>query len=489
MDVQKIIKVEPVPSTVAIMAPRTEVSEALVSDLQIGFDGRCLLPGSEGYTEAIAIWNGAVERYPAIVVQCETTEDVVAALESVIEFDTPFSVKAGGHMTTGHAIVEDGVVLDLAPMNGVDVDPQAGTVTVGGGATWDVVNEAALEHGLVPPGIPDAVGVAGFTLGGGMGVTCRMNGLACDNLRSAEVVTATGSVVTASEDENEDLFWAIRGGSGNVGIVTAFEFDCVEASRECLVANVLYPFDGAAEYLEYFNEVAPAMPDQAFPTAAVMRVPELPDLPDELHGELAVAGYVMGVGSGDRLTEAMESFADYGDPHVAAVYPADYTDLYDPFKVPSGQRHHWESFYVDELNETFIETLLEETTPMPTPQSNVAIYGLGGAINRVAPDATAYPHRYASFAVHISGHWVDESDDDACVGWTRELHEVLREFGTGGEYVNNQTDTDEDRVRASFGENYARLAEVKAKWDPADRLRSTQHVEPEGETRTEGNVR
>jgi hypothetical protein len=461
------------------MSVPDDVSEALVSQLQTRFEERCLLPGEEEYTEAIAIWNGARERYPAMVVQYRNTGDVVAALEAVTEHDSPFSVKAGGHMTTGHALVEDGVVLDLAPMNGVTVDLQAGTVTVGGGATWDVVNEAALEHGLVPPGIPDTVGVAGFTLGGGMGVTCRMSGLACDNLRSADVVTATGEVVTASEDENVDLFWAIRGGSGNVGIVTAFEFDCVETSRECLVANVLYPFDGAAEYLQYFNEVAPELPEETFPTAAVMTVPQIPDLPEELHGEPAVAGYVMGVGSGDDLEEALESFADFGQPHVAAVYPADYTELYDPFEVPSGHRHHWESFYIDELDGIFVETLLDEAIPMPTPQSNIAIYALGGAINRVASDATAYPHRDASFAVQISGHWLDESNDDTCVRWTRELHESLREFGTGGEYVNTQTDTDEDRVRAAFGENYDRLAEVKAKWDPDDQLRSTQHVEPE----------
>lgn len=461
------------------MSTPTDVSATVVSDLQTQFDDRCLLPGGEQYSEAIAIWNGAIERNPAAVVRCATTEDVVAALETVTEHDTPFSVKAGGHMTTGHAIVEDGVVLDLAPMNGVDVDPHGGTVTVGGGATWDVVNEAALEHGLIPPGIPDAVGVAGFTLGGGMGVTCRLNGLACDNLRSAEVVTATGEVVTASDGENEDLFWALRGGSGNVGIVTAFEFDCVEASRECLVANVLYPFDEAAEYLQYFDEVAPDLPEETFPTTAVMTVPEIPDLPAELHGELAVAGYVMGVGSGADLEAALESFAEFGNPHVAAVYPADYTELYDPFEIPSGQRHHWESFYIDDLDEPFIETLLDEATSMPTPQSNVAIYTLGGAINRVASDATAYPHRDAPFAVHISGHWLDEANDDTCVAWTRELHETLRAFGTGGEYVNNQTDTDEERVRASFGENYDRLAAVKTHWDPEDRLRSTQHVDPE----------
>ena len=461
------------------MSTPDNVPDALVSELQGRFGDRCLLPGDAGYSEATAIWNAARERSPATVVRCEEPGDVVAALEAATKHDVPFSVKAGGHMTTGHALVEDGVVLDLSRMDGVEVDPDAGTVTVGGGATWDVVNEAALEQGLIPPGIPDAVGVAGFTLGGGMGVTGRLNGLACDNLRSAEVVTATGEVVTASEGENEELLWAIRGGSGNVGIVTSFEFDCVEASRDCLVANVLYPFDRATEYLEYFNEVAPELPEETFPTAAVMTVPEIPDLPEDLHGELAVAGYVMGVGSGDDLEAALESFAEFGEPHVAAVYPADYTELYDPFKIPSGHRHHWESFYINDLSGPFIETLLEETVPTPTPQSSVALYGLGGAINDVAAGATAYPHRDAQFAVHIQGHWLDESDDEACVGWTRDLHETLREFGTGGEYVNNQTDTDEARVRAAFGDNYERLADVKAKWDPENRLRSTQAVDPD----------
>jgi FAD/FMN-containing dehydrogenase len=311
-----------------------------------------------------------------------------------------------------------------------------------------------------------------------MGVTCRLNGLACDALRSAEVVTTTGDVVTASVDDNEDLFWALRGGSGNAGIVTSFEFDCVEASRDCLVANVLYPFDEAAAYLQYYSEATPDLPEAAYPTAAVMRIPPIPDLPEEIHGDLAVAGYVMGVGSDDDLQAALESFADFGDPHVAAVYPADYTELYEPFEVPSGHRHHWESFYVDDLNEGFVDALLEETVPMPTSQSNVAIYTLGGAINRVAADATAYPHRDAQFAVNIWAHWEDESNDETCRGWVRDLHETLREFGTGGEYVNNQTDTDEARVRAAFDGNYDRLAEIKAKWDPEDRLRSTQHVDP-----------
>lgn len=458
----------------------TAVPAAAIADLQRHVGDRCLTPADEQFTDAITIFNGAIERTPAAVVQCTSTQDVVAAIETVTDHDIPFAVKSGGHMTTGQALVADGIVIDLAPLNHVDVDPNAGTVTVGGGATWDVVNEAALDQGLIPPGIPDSVGVAGFTLGGGMGITGRMNGLACDALRSAEVVTATGDVVTASPDEHADLFWALRGGSGNVGIVTAFEFECVQADRECLVANVLYPAEEAAAYLSYFDEAVSDLPVETFPTAALMTVPELPDLPEALHGELAIAGYVMGVGSDPALEESLESFAAFGDPHVAAVYPADYTALYDPFAMPDGQRHHWESFYMDALDEAFIETLLEEAIPTPTALSDIAIYGLGGAINDVAADATAYPHRDAQFAVHISGHWLDESADEACKAWTRDLHETLRAFGTGGEYVNNQTDTDQARVRASYGENYDRLAAVKAEWDPENRLRSTQAVDPAG---------
>ncbi len=453
-----------------------EISEQAVSTLQQHFGDRCILPGDSEYQDEIQLWNGAIDRYPAVVVGCQHTDDVVNALEVATNNDIPFSVKAGGHMTTGHALVEDGIVLDLSPLNRVELRDE--TITVGGGATWDAVNEVALEHGLLPPGIPETVGVGGFTLGGGMGVTGRLNGLACDNLVSAEVVTAAGDVVTASATENEDLYWALRGGGGNLGVVTSFAFECIKETRECLVANVLYPIEEASEYLTYFGEVAPELPAETFPTAALLTIPELPDLPEELHGELAVAGYVMCVGTDDSFKKALEEFADFGDPHVAAVYPADYTELYLPFQVPTGQRHHWESFYFKELDMTFADALVEEALPMPTPQTSIALYGLGGAINEVDPTATAYPHRDAPFALHLTTHWLDETDDDRCIEWTRAVHQALREHGTGGEYVNNQTDTDEDRVRAAYGVNYDRIAEVKSRWDPADWFRSTQHVEP-----------
>ncbi|MFW6448752.1 MAG: FAD-binding oxidoreductase [Halobacteriota archaeon] len=461
------------------MTNSTNGSADLIDELDRHFGDRCLRPGDGAYDEAIGLWNAAAQAYPSLVVRCLDTGDVVAALEAVTSHDTPFSVKGGGHMTTGAAVVEDGVVFDLSPMDDVSVDESAGTVRVGGGATWPEVNQAALERGLIPPGIPDTAGVAGFTLGGGMGVTCRLAGLACDNLREAEVVTAGGSVVSASEDENADLFWALRGGSGNVGIATALEFDCVRGDRDCLVANVLYPINDAEAYLDHFAESVDSLPDATFPVAAILEIPPLPDLPEALHGETAVAGYVMGVGTDEELKATLEDFADFGNPHVAAVYPVDYTDLYEPFQIDHGQRHHWESFYLDALTDDFVEALLNEATPLATPTSSVAIYGLGGAIDRVAHDATAYAHRGAPFAAHIQTHWTDPDDDDRYVEWTRSVHEALRGHGTGGEYVNNQTDKDDARIEAAYGDHYDRLAAVKAECDPEDRFRSTQHVAPD----------
>lgn len=442
--------------------------------------GELLRPGRTGFEDAHSIWNAAAQAEPAAIARCTGPADVIRVVEFARENDVALSIKAGGHMTTGDAVVEDGLVLDLTPMNGVRVDRRNGTVRVEGGAVWEEVNHEALSQGLVPPGIPETVGVGGFTVGGGMGVTGRAVGLAVDNLREVDVVTADGELVTASEDEHPELFWAIRGGGGNVGVVTSFEFDCIEAPRECLVANLLYPIDDAAEYLRHFREVAPDSPESLFPIASLITIPAIPDLPADLHGELAVSAYVMGVGEQDDLTEPMESFAAFGDPLVEAVYPADYTELYEPFAVPSGQRHHWESVYLDDISDGLVGTLTEEALPMPTPETGINIYGLGGRINRVPAAATAYPHRDAQYLLHITTHWTDSEMDEDCRAWTRELHASLREHGTGGEYVNNQTDSEPERVRSAYGANSERLAAIKAEWDPENLFRSTQNVEPAG---------
>jgi FAD/FMN-containing dehydrogenase len=440
--------------------------------------GDVLHPGDDGFDEAGTLWNAAAETDPAAIVRCVGPSDVMQVVTFARETGTPMSIKAGGHMTTGHALVEDGLVLDLSPMNGIRVDLDTGAIRVEGGAIWEDVNHEALRHGLVPPGIPESVGVGGFTTGGGMGVVCREHGLAIDNLREVDVVTADGDLVVANEERNEDLFWAIRGGGGNFGVVTSFEFDCVEAPRECLVANLLYPIEDMEAYLRYFRETVPETPNSLWPIASLLTVPELPDLPEELHGDLAVNVYVMGIGDPDEVKGSMEEFADFGDPDVKAIYPADYTDLYEPFSVPVGHRHKWESIYLDTISDGLIETLRADAFPMPTPQSVVSIYALGGAINEVATDATAYPHRDALYAAHIQAHWTAPDEDATNQQWARELHGTTAEHGTGGEYVNNQTDTAAERVRAAYGANCERLVEIKNEWDPENLFSVNQNIDP-----------
>ena len=460
------------------MTSSAHLDGAALESLTDRMRGDVLRSGDDGFDEAGTLWNAAAETDPAAIARCAGPADVMQAVTFARETGTPMSVKAGGHMTTGQALVEDGLVLDLSPMNGIRVDPDAGSIRVEGGAIWEDVNHEALRHGLVPPGIPESVGVGGFTTGGGMGVVCREHGLAIDNLREVDVVTADGDLVVASEERNEDLFWAIRGGGGNFGVVTSFEFDCAEAPREVLVANLLYPIEEMDAYLRYFRETVPETPNDLWPIASLLTVPELPDLPEELHGNPAVNGYVMGIGDPDEVEEPMEEFTDFGDPEVKAIYPADYTELYDPFSVPTGHRHKWESVYLDTVSDGLIETLQEDALPMPTPQSVVSIYALGGAINEVAADATAYPHRDASYLAHIQAHWTEPGEDTTNRQWARELHGAAAEHGTGGEYVNNQTDDAAERVRAAYGANYDRLVEIKNEWDPENLFGVNQNIEP-----------
>ena len=453
-------------------------SAASLNDLREALRGDVLRPDDEGFDEAATVWNAATASTPAAIARCAGPADVLQAVAFARETGTAISVKSGGHMTTGHALVEDGLALDLAPMNGVRVDPDAGTVRVEGGATWEAVNHEALRHGLIPPGIPESAGVGGFTTGGGMGVTGRKHGLAIDNLREVDVVTADGELVVANEQQHEDLFWAIRGGGGNFGVVTSFEFDCIEAPRECRVANLLYPIEELEDYLEYFREAVPETPNNLWPFASVLTIPELPDLPAELHGNVAVNAYVIGFGEPDEIEGPLETFADWGDPDVKAIYPADYTELYAPFSVPTGHRHTWESVYLDEISDGVIEALREDALPMPTSLSVISIYALGGAINEVAGDATAYAHRDAGYLTHVQAHWTDPDDDASNQRWARDIHSAVVEHGTGGEYINNQTATGEERVRAAFGDNYGRLAEIKREWDPENLFSSTQNVTP-----------
>lgn len=440
--------------------------------------GRLLTPGETGYDEARALWNGLIDKHPDVIVQCAGPADVMTTVEFARAHDRPLSVKGGGHMTTGHAVCDEGIMVDLSPMNGVRVNPTAKTVRAQGGATWDQVNHETLPFHLLPPGIPLDVGVGGFTLGGGMGVVARKHGLAVDSLREVDVVTASGELVTADPEQHPDLFWAVRGGGGNFGVVTSFQFDCFEEPPECLTGQLIYSLDDAAAVLRHVRETMGDLPDALFPVLSLISIPEMPGVPEALVGQPGLFVYVMCVGPPEEVAAPLDAFVAFGDPVLSVTDTVPYSRLYDPFKIPKGQRHHWESAYLDDLSDAFIDDFLEEAVPLPTPTTAVSIYGLGGAIRRVAPDATAYAHRAHPYLFHVTTHWTDPADDARCRTWTRRVHEAVRAHGPGGEYINNQTEHTPGQVRAAFGEHYDRLATIKATWDPENLFRENHNVEP-----------
>ena len=391
--------------------------------LRTSLRGRLLTPGETGYDEARALWNGRVDKHPDAIVQCAGTADVMTAVDFARTHDRPLSVKAGGHMTTGHAVCDDGIVVDLSPMNGIRVDPTAQTVRAQGGATWDQVNRETLPFHLLPPGIPLDVGVGGFTLGGGMGVVGRKHGLAVDNLREVDLVTARGDLVTAGPERHPDLFWAVRGGGGNFGVVTSFLFDCVEEPPECLTGQCIYSLDDAAAALRHMREAMGDLPEALFPILSLVSIPEMPGIPEESVGQPGLFVYVMCVGEAEEGADALDAFLHFGSPLVHVTNTVPYASLFDPFKIPNGERHHWESAYLDDLSDEFIDVLLQDAVPLPTPTTAVNIYGLGGAISRVSPDATAYAHRAHPYLCHVSTHWTDPADDARCRTWTRGVHQ------------------------------------------------------------------
>ncbi len=456
----------------------TIAEDAIYGRLADEIRGDVLQSGDDGYDDARTVWNAMVDKEPAAIARCTGTADVIAAVDFAREQELPLAVKGGGHHIAGHAVCDDGLVIDLGPMNGVRVDPDAETVRVQGGATWGDVNSELHAFGLEIVGMPyDEVGVGGFTLGGGMGSLSRKYGLAIDNLRSVDIVTANGELVYASEDEHPDLFWALRGGSGNFGVVTSFEFECHEVRPEALHALFLHPIEDAPDVIRFYREFMADAPEEVVAAAGVLEIPATPDFPEDLHGEtvaLLMGNYLGEIGDGKQAFHALREF---GEPVLESVEPKSYSEL--GTEVAAEQRNHWTNHCFRELSDDAIDTFVEQAVPLPTPLTKVAFGSfLGGAVNRVDEDATAYPHRDTRYLFEMAAQWSDPDMDDEVVSWAREFHEAMAPYATGGEYVNNQTDDDSERVRAAYGDNYDRLVSVKNEWDPENLFRLNQNIEP-----------
>ena len=456
-------------------------AEAL-EGLRAGLHGKLSLPGDPGYDEARTIWNAMIDRKPAIIVRAADAADVVSAVQFAREHQVLLAVRGGGHNIAGNAVCDGGLMLDLSTMKSVQVDEKARTAKVQPGALLADFDREAQAFGLATPlGINSTTGVAGFTLGGGFGWISRKFGLTVDNLISVDIVTADGKQVHASEKENPDLFWAVRGGGGNFGVVTSFEYRLHPVGPEVIAGLIVHPFAQAGELLEGYRRFVATAPDEVTAWVVLRKAPPLPFLPPEVHGKEILVFAVCAVGDKAKAEKAVAPLRALGKPIADVIGPspfAGWQTAFDPLLTP-GARNYWKSHDFTKLDDGFIQVLLDAVKTLPTPECEIFLGQLGGAINRVKADATAYPHRDVEFIMNIHTRWRDAAEDAKCIAWTRKVFEAATPFATGGVYVNFMPEDEGQRVpKGAYGPNYERLAKLKAKFDPANLFRMNQNIKP-----------
>jgi FAD/FMN-containing dehydrogenase len=443
--------------------------------------GNVCLPQEAGYDEARTIWNAMINRHPGAVVRCRGAADIVAAVRFAREHGLLFAVRGGGHNIAGNAVCEDGLLIDLSLMRSVRVDPASLTAWVEPGATLGDFDKEAQAFGLATPlGINSTTGVAGLTLGGGFGWLSRKFGLAVDNLLSADVVTAEGKLVRASGTENSDLFWAQRGGGGNFGVVTSFEFRLHPVGPMVLSGLIVHPFARAKELLAGYRQVASKAPDELTVWVVLRQAPPLPFLPAEVHGKEILVFAVCYTGDEASGQRALEPLRGLGRPiaDVIGMQPyAAWQTAFDPLLTP-GAYNYWKSHNFLELSDGLFDALESYAARLPTAECEIFIGQLGGATSRVALDATAYPHRNANFVMNVHTRWREPADERRSIDWARQLFAEAAPHATGGVYVNFMPEDEIDRVSSAYGANYARLAGLKAKYDPGNLFRLNQNVRP-----------
>lgn len=434
-----------------------------------------LQPTDDGYEEARRIWNARFSRRPEVIVRCHDAEEVTAAIELARDTERPLSVKSGGHSYSGKNVGEGGVLIDLSALQTVEVDPDERSARVGSGVTWGEFDRVAQANGLATSGgTVSTVGVAGLTLGGGSGNVSRQLGLALDNLTGVEVVTADGSILRADEDENADLFWALRGGTGNFGVVTSFDFRLHEIGPEVLSGQIIYPFDDAAELLRAYRDFMAGAPDELQCYPFMFRVPPIDPFPEEYHGK-PVVDFVVFHSDPDAVA-AVQPLRDLGEKVLEFVAPTTYVEAQQTFdaNLPSGNRYYTKAHQFDEISDEAIEAVTAYVPEMRGALTAAYFEPLGGAIARVDRSATAFGPRDAAYNFHILAGWMDESEDDEVMAWARTFHNAMAPTARGSVYVNLLAEDEDNRVPAAYGDNYARLARLKKQWDP-DNLFSTNY--------------
>jgi FAD/FMN-containing dehydrogenase len=448
--------------------------------------GEVVERGDDGYAGARAIWNGAIDRQPALIARCRGVADVIDAVRAAREHDLVVAVRGGGHAVAGHALCDDGIVIDLSMMTGTRVDPLARTIRLEGGCLNEHLDRESQAFGLAATGgIVSHTGVGGLTLGGGIGHLMRKFGLTIDSLLSCDVVTADGELLVASAEQNTELFWGLRGGGGNFGIVTSFEIALHPLGPEILAGMLAWPMDAAPEVLRIQRHLAADAADEVGVLGNLRLAPPLPVIPEELHGKPIVALVLTYAGAIDEGRSVLaDVLGALPEPAVNAVMPKPYTAHQKMFDValPHGRHYYWKSHKLGPLTDEMIAVVIEQASRITSPLSSVPIFTQGGAVARVPEDASAFAHRDAAHDINIVGSWMpDDAEPDRHIAWVRETFDALEPFSKGV-YVNFTSDDASTRVRSAYSDaQWKRLVALKAKYDPTNVFRLNANIPPGGE--------
>ena len=459
----------------------TEVAAEAVEQLKAQVRGPVLQQGDAGYDEAREIWNAMIDRKPALIVRCSGVADVILAIKFAAANELLTAIRGGGHNIAGKAVCDDGIVIDLSNMKSVHVDPTARRAYVGPGATLGDVDHETQAFGLATPlGINSTTGAAGLTLGGGFGWLTREHGLTIDNLLSADVVTPAGELVTASADDNADLFWAIRGGGGNFGVVTNFVIQLHPVGPEIFAGLFIFPFDQAKSLLGQYRSLAAGLSNTENVWTVMRKAPPLPFLPESVHGTEVLIFAMFSTGgqeAGERLASTIRGLGQPAGEHAGMMPYVAWQQAFDPLLTP-GARNYWKSHNFAQLDDGLFDAIIEYIGTLPSAQTEIFIGLLGGKANEVAADQAAYGHRDAEFVLNVHGRWDSAAEDEGGIAWARAFFKASEPFADGSVYVNFMTEDETDRVGAAYGSNYERLADVKRKFDPKNLLRLNHNIKP-----------
>jgi FAD/FMN-containing dehydrogenase len=458
-----------------------EIATTSVEELQNSLRGDLLKPGDAGYDESRTIWNAMIDRKPALIAHCTGAADVSLAVKFASENSLLTSIRGGGHNIAGNAVCDDGFMIDLSLMKSVGIDPVAKKAHVGPGATLGDLDHESQAFGLATPvGINSTTGVAGLVLGGGFGWLSRKYGMTCDNLTAADVVLADGSMVRANEKDHPDLFWAIRGGGGNFGIVTRFEFNLHPVGPNLLSGLIVFSLKEGAQILKKYRDFIKTLGDDTNVWVVTRKAPPLPFLPEEVHGTEVLVLALCHAGDpaeGTKIFEPLRSFGTVLGEHVGVMPFTAWQQAFDPLLTP-GARNYWKSHNFTELSDGTIEQFIKYASNLPSPQTEIFLGMMGGQVNRIDPAATAYAHRDAELVMNVHGRWEDKADDDKVIKWSRDFFNDTKQFASAGVYVNFMTGDEADRIEFAFGSNYEKLTRVKKQYDPNNLFRINHNIKP-----------